>query len=68
VRRQVALTDGYALVELTTVVDGDPSAADTTRRDQIRMQIERSRTNAEIEGLIAALRADTRIVVAEDRM
>lgn len=59
---------GYAVVRLEAVTAGDPSAASETERDMIRRQLEFTRMNEEVEGLLAWLRRNTEINVVEDRL
>ena len=60
--------DGYALVLLESVRSGDPAAASEQERQIVRQQILMGRVNEEVEGLLAYLRANTRIRVVEDRI
>ena len=60
--------DGYALVQLESVRPGDPVMASEQERQLARQQILIGRVNAEVEGLLDYLRANTRIRVVEDRI
>ncbi len=60
--------DSYAVVRLDAVRSGDPATASDPERQMARQQIQFSRMNHEIAGLIEWLREDTRIRVVEDRL
>ena len=69
VRDVVELRPGdYALVEVTQVVDGDAKAVAADERERVRNQLLQGLQVAESRALLAALRAETEIQVAEDRM
>lgn len=61
-------SDGYALVRLEAVQPGNPVLASEQERQMMRQQIQFGRINEEVEGLLAYLRANTRIRVVEDRL
>lgn len=58
----------YVVVRLDAVRSGDPAAASDAERQMARQQIQFSRLNHEITGLVEWLRDDTRIRVVEDRL
>ena len=58
----------FALVEVTQVVDGDAKAVAADERERVRNQLLQGLQVAESRALLAALRAETEIQVAEDRM
>ncbi len=60
--------EGYALVRLESVQPGNPVLASDQERQLARQQILIGRINEEVEGLLADLRANTRIRVVEDRI
>lgn len=60
--------DGYALVRLEAVQPGNPVLASEQERQFVRQQLQVGRINEEVEGLLAYLRANTRIRVVEDRI
>lgn len=60
--------DGYALVSLQAVQPGNPVLAGEQERQLMRQQILIGRVNEEVEGLLAYLRANTRIRVVEERI
>jgi len=60
--------DGFALVRLESVQPGNPVLASEQERQLARQQILIGRVNEEVEGLLAYLRANTRIRVVEDRI
>ncbi|HEY2346551.1 MAG TPA: SurA N-terminal domain-containing protein [Xanthomonadaceae bacterium] len=61
--------DRYALVETTSVVDGDPSAMDAATRNGYRKQFaEQARGGLELREYIDALRKQFPVKVAEDRL
>lgn len=60
--------DGYALTRLHEVVPGDPVAAQEFERQIMRQRLLSAAVSQEIEGLLAQLRADTRIRVVEERL
>ncbi len=67
-RARVQYGDAWALVELAAVKDGDPSAVDAARRDQVREELRQRLGMGEAQALLAALRTQTRIVIAEERL
>lgn len=60
--------DGFALTRLHEVLPGDPVAAQEFERQIMRQRLLNSAVTQELEGLLAQLRADTRIRVVEDRL
>ena len=60
--------DSFAVIRLDAVRSGEPAAASDAQRQMARQQIQFSRMNHEIGGLIDWLREDTRIRVVEDRL
>ncbi|MGY6552922.1 MAG: SurA N-terminal domain-containing protein [Wenzhouxiangella sp.] len=62
------VSDGYAVVRLEAVQPGNPVLAQDIERQLMRQQILMGRINEEVEGLLAYLRANTRIRVVEDRI
>lgn len=69
VRDVVELRPGdFALIEVTQVVDGDAKAVAEDERERVRDQLRQGLQVAENRALIAALRAETEVKVAEDRM
>lgn len=64
----VARGSGWSLVELRSVEDGDPSVADDAQRRSARQQLEFAYTGREVQGLLAWLRENTEINVADDRL
>lgn len=67
-RARIQYGDAWALVELSAVSDGDPAQIAPARRDQVRTELEQRRGMGEAQALLAALRADTNIVLAENRL
>jgi peptidyl-prolyl cis-trans isomerase D len=68
-RAAVALGgNAYALVELTGVSDGNPAAADPTARAQAREALASGAAEGELRAFIDALKARTRIRVADERL
>lgn len=68
-RSVVELRKGdYALVELTAVVDGDPSKLTAEERTRAREQLQQGVAAVEGRALLGALRAGAEVKVAEDRM
>jgi peptidyl-prolyl cis-trans isomerase D len=67
-RQLVQTGSDYAIVELSAVVDGDLAKVTEARREQVRSELAQSRAAAEGRALLAALRENTEIVVAEDRL
>lgn len=68
VRHLAAVGDGYALIELTAVKDGDPAAVPEARRTQVRTELQQSYARAESQDLLQVLRSETEITIAEDRL
>lgn len=64
----VARGSGWSLVELRSVEDGDPAAVDDAQRRSARQQLEFAYTGREVQGLLAWLRENTEINVADDRL
>lgn len=63
------VADGrYALVEVTAVQDGDPSALDEAFRNALRQQLSRMHASLEVRAYIDALRERYRVSVAEERL
>jgi peptidyl-prolyl cis-trans isomerase D len=60
--------DAYALVELTAVRDGDPALVDAARRQQARETLAGALSSGETRAFIEALKAKTRIRVADERL
>lgn len=61
--------DHYALVELTRVVDGDPSTMDATTRETYRKQFAaQARGGLEVRNFIDALRKRFPVKIADDRL
>jgi peptidyl-prolyl cis-trans isomerase D len=58
----------FALVEVTQVVDGDAKAVAEDERERVRTQLRQGLQVAESRALIAALRAETEVKIAEDRL
>lgn len=67
-RKRVELGAGHAIVELTDVTDGDPASVTEARRTQAREQLQQSYAGAEMQGLLASLRGDSEIDIAENRL
>jgi peptidyl-prolyl cis-trans isomerase D len=67
-RARVQYGDAWALVELSAVKDGDPATVDAARRDQVRNELQQRLGMGEAQALLAALRAQPRIVIAEERL
>jgi len=59
---------GYAVVRLEAVQPGNPAEAGESERDLIRRQLQASRTQEAIEGLLARLRAEADISVVVERL
>ncbi len=69
VRRVVSLgEDSRVLIELASVVDGDPAAADASARDAARTELQGQWSEAEARAYVQALRKQAQIRIAEDRM
>lgn len=60
--------DGHALVRLEAVRSGNPAEAGDSERQMMRRQLRSVRSNEALEGLLARLRDDADISVAEDRL
>ena len=61
--------DHYALIELTRVVDGDPSAMDAATRENYRKQFAaQARGGLEVRNYIDALRKRFPVRIADDRL
>lgn len=60
--------DGFALTRLHEVLPGDPVTAQEFERQIMRQRLLNAAVSQELEGLLAQLRADTRIRVVEDRL
>ncbi|NKI34235.1 hypothetical protein HFP89_03525 [Wenzhouxiangella sp. XN79A] len=59
---------GWTLVALRGVTPGDPASADDAQRTNARQQLRFAWTGREVQGLLAWLRANTEIIVADDRL
>lgn len=60
--------DSWALVELTSVVPGDPKKTDEAGRKIVREQLQQGESASEATAFVEALRAGLEIRVAEERM
>ncbi|HRQ64389.1 MAG TPA: SurA N-terminal domain-containing protein [Xanthomonadaceae bacterium] len=60
--------DAYALVELTGVTAGDPAAVDAAIRRQARETLASGASSGETRAFVEALKARSRIRVADDRL
>jgi peptidyl-prolyl cis-trans isomerase D len=60
--------DAYALIELTTVHDADPSKLDAKTREAARNQLRQGVGTEAVRGYIDSLRKGAKIEVAEDRL
>jgi len=58
----------FALVELQSVVDGDPTKLTKEERDQLKEQLSSGASSAETSALVAALREKATIVVKDDML
>jgi peptidyl-prolyl cis-trans isomerase D len=58
----------WALIELASVVEGDPSKLDTAARDAVREQLKSERAFAETQAYLESLRKSTDITVYEERL
>lgn len=68
-RGKLKMSEGtYALIEVTKVVDGDPTKAVQAQRDAIRVQLEQSASMSESRALVEALREQMDVRVVEERM
>jgi peptidyl-prolyl cis-trans isomerase D len=66
---KVALpNDGYALIALDAVKDGDPSKLDAKSREAARNQLAQSSGNETVRGYVESLRKSAKIEIAEDRL
>ena len=59
---------GWTLVALRDVTPGDPSEADEAQRNGARQQLQFAAVGREVQGLLAWLRANTEINVADERL
>jgi peptidyl-prolyl cis-trans isomerase D len=59
---------GWTLVELRSVAPGDPSEAEEAQREAARQQIRFAQAGREVQGMLAWLRANTEINVADERL
>lgn len=59
---------GWTLVALQDVIPGDPATADEAQRSNARQQLQFAWTGREVQGLLAWLRANTEISVADERL
>ncbi len=59
---------GWTLVALRGVTPGDPSEADEAQRNGARQQLQFAAVGREVQGLLAWLRANTEINVADERL
>lgn len=65
----VALANNtYALAQITSMVDGDPRAANAATRDSVRSELSQGIGYEATKGFIASLRKQAKIKVVEDRM
>jgi len=64
----VALDNGYAVVQLTAVVDGEVSEDDLIRQENYRRRIANSTANSEALGFLRMLREQSEVEVYEDRL
>jgi peptidyl-prolyl cis-trans isomerase D len=60
--------DNYALVQLDTIVDGDPSKLDAKTREAARTTLAQGVGSSVTREFIAALRKGTKIKVSEDKL
>ncbi len=58
----------YDLAVVTSVTDGDPTAANTATRDSVRNELSQGIGYEAAKAFIASLRKEAKIKVAEDRM
>jgi peptidyl-prolyl cis-trans isomerase D len=69
IRKAIRISDDQqALVELTAVVDADPTKVEKEARDAARAQLVAQWSDAEVKAYIATLRKNAQIVIAEDRL
>lgn len=59
---------GWTLAALSGATPGDPSGADEAQRSNARQQLRFAWTGREVQGLLAWLRANTEINVADERL
>ena len=64
----VSLGDGFAVVQLESVSDGEISTEDLLRMKNYRQRIETASANAEMIGFLRMLRKQSEIEVFEDRL
>ncbi len=64
----LALSDGYAVVDLLSVTDGELTDDDLIRQQNYRRRIANATANAETYGFIKSLRSKSDIVVFEDKL
>jgi hypothetical protein len=62
------LSDGYAVVQLDAVMDGELTDEDLVREQSYRRRISNATSNAEALGFVRMLRSQSEIVVFEDRL
>lgn len=60
--------DRIAVIELTSVNDADPKAADKATRDSVRQQLGYEIATSELAGLTASLRLSSDVILHEDRL
>jgi peptidyl-prolyl cis-trans isomerase D len=66
---KVALAnEGYALIELTAITDGDPAKADAKTREAARNTLAQAYGQETVRGFIDSLRKSAKVEVAEDRL
>jgi peptidyl-prolyl cis-trans isomerase D len=68
VREIAELPDGYAVVQLDSVTDGELSEEDAMRLEAYKIRIARSSASTETLGFIRMLRSQSTIEVFEDRL
>ncbi len=64
----LATSSGYAVVELSDVMPGNPAQADEQMRDLMRQQVMFAHIGYEVNALMRWLRENTSISVVEDRL
>jgi len=64
----VGMDDGYAVVQLDSVVDGELSDEDALRKQAYARRIANASANTEMSGFLRLLRAQSEIEVFEDRL
>lgn len=62
------VNDEYALVELAKVVDADPAGLEAPTREAARETLKQSLSYASMRDFVAALRANTKVEVVEQRL